>query len=193
MPSETIQIGPLLISRVVFDVIATLLSVIVGGFITYLTTSTLESKKWKQEKKDKFQEQRRDAIGLALEWVDPIKIAVMQASALAMLFINNNIDFEELMREWPDSLHNIAHINIPARLRILVPSNIVEHANEINFLLLNQKIVTSQANPSLVKPGEDFADYIRNLQTANDQMQNIKKLVDMIQAELVAEYEKTFK
>ena len=194
MPSDTIQIGPLLISGVVFNVITTILSVIVGGLITYFATSNIERRKWEQEKKDKLQEQRRDAIGLALEWVDPINIAVMRASALAMRFMNNTADFEELMDEWPVGLNdNTARVSIPARLRNLIQSQIVEHANEINYQILDLKFVASRANPSLTKSGERQEEYLLNLGKANEQMRKIKQLIDLLQAELVAEYEKTFK
>jgi hypothetical protein len=66
MNDELVQIGPFLISRAVFDFLAPLLGVLVGGLITYFTVQAAE-KKWQQQKSDKLQN-RSGAIAETLEW-----------------------------------------------------------------------------------------------------------------------------
>ena len=78
MPDDVVQIGPIIISKVVFDVLTIIFSVVVGGLITYLTTRKVEIQKWEQQKKDKRQEQYREAIAKALDWIAPMESALIQ-------------------------------------------------------------------------------------------------------------------
>lgn len=48
MPPDVVQIGPFIISKVVFYTAVPLISVVMGGLITYLTTRAIENKKWEQ-------------------------------------------------------------------------------------------------------------------------------------------------
>ena len=114
----------------------------------------------------------------------------MQANALAKSFLKKEADFETLMREWPVPSQNTARVNIPARLLNLVPSDIVELANEINSQLFIQKTVISISDPSYARTAEDGVRYLNEL---FDQMNNIKKLVDILRDKLEAEYLATFK
>ena len=80
MPPEFVQIGPIVISKVVLDVLAPLFGTVIGGFITYFTTRATENRKWKQQKEDQLPEQRREAIALSLEWITPIDLVLYRAS-----------------------------------------------------------------------------------------------------------------
>ena len=78
-------------SKSILDALLVLASVIIGGMITYLTTRSLENKRWKQQKTDKLQELRREALGLALEWIPPIEIALSQATMTSSGFLQKQV------------------------------------------------------------------------------------------------------
>jgi hypothetical protein len=110
-----------------------LLGVVVGGLITYLTTHALETQRWKQQKKDKYLEDRREALKLVLDWIDPIDRAINRAAVLAnpfrMTFTGGNARRSEL--KWPDLLTEIAKMDLHPSSRYLLPPGIYSGANII--------------------------------------------------------------
>jgi phosphate/sulfate permease len=146
MPPETVQIGPLIISKVVLDVLAPLIGTLVGGFITYISTRTVENRKWEQQKRDKFQEQRREAIALALEWLDPIRSALSKATLITSSKLFNRRSDEDFRKSWPNLLATLSQMDPPARLQVMLPQNTYERGLHIihgldelrSFLLIDQ-------------------------------------------------------
>ncbi len=61
------------------------IGVLVGGIVTYLATSLIESQKWKQQRQDRHTDDRRAALQKAVEWIAPIEFAVVRAHAASGL------------------------------------------------------------------------------------------------------------
>jgi len=190
MPPDAIQIGPFIISKPAFDVLATLVSVITGGLITYLTTRSMENKKWEQQKKDKLQEQRREAIGLALEWLAPIDEALMRGSAAARAFMHKSIDRDTLVKGWPELSITLARKDIPARLQVLLSPSTYRLISEIIEQLANLQFTSLRSDPEKVESAEEWIEKAR---TIDSQALHIRNLEDTLRKELIEEYKKTFK
>ncbi len=76
MQTDTIQIGTLVVSKYVIDVLAPILQTILGALIAYISIKAANSQRWQQEKHDKLQEQRRKALEIALDWIEPLRPAI---------------------------------------------------------------------------------------------------------------------
>jgi hypothetical protein len=191
MPTDFVQIGSITISRVVFDVFTIILSVITGGLVTYLTTRAIENQKWKQQKKDKQQEQYREALALALDWIAPIDTALIRVESLSSAFIWNRITEAEFRQRWPDLLNDLSRLDraMPAKLKVLLPENIysgLKIVNSIDELYTHLLLTEHRAQIS----GDAFVERIKN---ARDQIVVIKKLSEDYKNLLVDEYKNTYK
>ena|SRR5258707_4268073 len=131
MPPDVVQIGPLVISKTVIDVLAALIGTLIGGFIAYLSTRAIEDRRWKQQKQDKLQDQRREALALMLEWLEPIGMSLSKAIDLVELYERRNLDKDALDEAWPDLLSVLATKAIPIHLKIVIPTELYNRGYEI--------------------------------------------------------------
>jgi hypothetical protein len=186
MQTDIVKIGPLEISRVVFDIFIPLISVVIGGLITYLTTRALESRKWKQEKKDKLQEKRREALALALEWLAPIEAAWIRASSVASAFIRGDISEEEFRKRWPDLLSELVKRDLPASLNVLLPPE----AHKRGLLILRQ--LDDLRHASYSSGITNSKSFMEKFEGIFQHQENIRENMRLLEKELVEEYNKTF-
>jgi hypothetical protein len=192
MPNDVVQIGPIIISKVVFDVLTIIFSVIVGGLITYLTTRAIEIQKWEQQKKDKKQEQYRGALAMALDWIAPIESALTQIESISTSYIWKHISREEFQKRWPDLLSKLSTLEkaIPARLQVLLPFatynglQIVKQIEELYYYLLHSELPPEQVNIDSVR---------ERIYGASDRIMSINKMASEYKKLLIDEYESTFK
>jgi hypothetical protein len=103
-----------------------LIGVIVGGLITYLTTRRLEERKWDREKRERFLRDRRDALRLIAEWIDPIDLAVDRAAKSHALY-----GYGTPARDVQVLLEEITRTKIPASARFLLPSGLYGEAEYV--------------------------------------------------------------
>ena len=123
MPSETVQIGNFVFSRILLDLAIPMLSVLLGGLITYLTTRSLEQHRWQIEQKAELVKRKREALGQALGWADIVDRDVTKAVLLAGNFIEGMISEEEFRQGWPDLLSKLAAKDLSPRLSVLLPDD----------------------------------------------------------------------
>ncbi len=100
----------------------TLLGVIVGGFITYLTTQTLETQKWKQQKKDKFLDDRRRALRALMAWIQPMYDALDKAKYAFWIYM------KDWYSDWPDLEADLAKLELDPSFRVMLPGGAYEEA-----------------------------------------------------------------
>jgi hypothetical protein len=120
---NTVQVGALTVSKSIVDALFPLLGVIIGGLVTYYTTRSLESRKWKLEKDQKIKEQKREALALALEWVSPLRNEVIRASGVSIAYQKGTITEEEYRKRQPTST-GLPIVDPPAKLRVFLPADI---------------------------------------------------------------------
>jgi len=130
-----VQIGPLVISKslinVLIPLIGTLIGTLIGGLISYLAITAAEDRKYRREKKDKLQEQQREALALALEWIMPIENALTRASLLGTSFQRHLIDEHKFRHDYPDLISSLANMDPSAHLRVFLPKDAYPRVYEI--------------------------------------------------------------
>lgn len=187
MSTEFVQIGNFFISKVVFEAVILLTSVVVGGVITYLTTRTLEYQKWNQQKKEKLQEQRREALGHALEWIAPIEIAMSDSNILASAFIEKNISEDDFRTQWPNLVSELAKKVIPARFSVLLPSS--SYKLSLQIIRQLRELYINSLHSQGVTTWEKLAPIYNKYM---EQAAEIDKTLVTLRKELTDEYMKTF-
>ena len=189
MNPETVQIGSLVISKSVFDALMVMSGVVVGGLMTYLTTRSIENKRWEAQKQDRLQEHRRQALGLALEWIPPIELAVENAAMIASDYLDNQTSETEFVKKWPNLLHELAKRDLPMRLNVLVPISIQQQTDaivdEVRFL---------QSYTLSVKwtRKAEQTEWLNNIQVFKNRVAELRARLSRLKADLKLEYDKTF-
>ncbi|MCC7020681.1 MAG: hypothetical protein IT332_13045 [Ardenticatenales bacterium] len=112
----------------VWQAILSLLAVGVGAAISYFFTVRTEKKRIEAQRLDLFNHDRREAIGLALEWIAPLDLALMKATSLATRPMRDDTPRQELVRGWPDPLKDLKEKDLPARLQYLLPKGMSRRA-----------------------------------------------------------------
>ncbi len=175
--------------------LATLLGVIVGGIITYLTTRTIEDQKWKQQKKDKYLQDRREALGLVLDWIDPIDRAVNRAIVLSSPYRE---DRGEIRQRWPNLLEEIAKLDLRPHFRVLVPKDLYIGANPIINKLdeIYTLSIQLQEERTLInsEPQENHwkDEWKNDIKKLEDELGNVRALTDAYKQRLEEEFKATY-
>lgn len=117
MNTETLQIGSLIISKTLIDIFAPMLGTIIGGLISYFSIKSIEERKIRQQKLDDLTEQKREAIKIALKWIDHIQNAITKVSLKSHPYQPNLAN----TNNWPDLLTDLAKYDLPRHLSILLP------------------------------------------------------------------------
>lgn len=131
MASDMIQIGSLIFSKSILDVLSPLFGTFIGGLITYFVARSIENQKWEKEKKDRLSERKREALAQALDWIDPMELAVSNASMLISSHLSNVIDQENFQERWPYLLGELKKYDLPQRLRVFLPLDAYPRAHQI--------------------------------------------------------------
>ena len=189
MPNDVVQIGPLIVSRAVLDVAGPLVGVVVGGLVTYLTTRAIESKRWEQQKKDKLAEQRREAIGLALEWLAPIESVLTEASLLASRLIRGTMSEDEFRGRFPDLVALLANKDLPARLRVLLPLDAYSIALQIVREVEDLRAFSLISRPVGTTTAEEWTE---RLDSVAESLERMQQMLSALERQLTQEYKSTF-
>ena len=107
-----------------WPLLAPLMGVIIGGLITYFVTTSVERQKWSQQKRDKLDDARRQAIVAALGWLEPIDSAMGKAEMHVYKLLHGNEDEEEFRRSYPDLLSVLAKLDVTPEQYFLLPDHL---------------------------------------------------------------------
>lgn len=183
---DTVQIGSFIISKVIIDVFAPLLGTLIGGLITYFSTRAVENRKWEQQKRDRLQEQRREASAIALEWLDPIRNALTKASLISSASLYERRSAEELRKSWPDLLTALSRMDPPTKLQVLLPASTYERGLQIIHGLDELRTFTIFNTPS--KP----EDWQVRLEQCTKHIATLQNILSSLEKDLLEEYQQTF-
>jgi len=162
-----------------------LLGIIIGGLISYLSVRASDNRKWAQEKVDRISKEQRDAIGMALEWCEPIRRNISKARLLTGTFLQGWISTDDLRSQWPNMLTTLAHVNLPARLQVWLPPDTYKSALDIAAEVDNFA-VNIEAFPT--QPDE----WHRRFTTYSDFFGETIKKLDSLESNLTNAYRQTF-
>lgn len=108
-----------------------LLGALVGGLITFITTIGVERQKWHRERQEKLASLKREALTVALEWIEPMRNAETHASGLVMSAISGEFDHESFVNQFPRLLGELVEKDIPASQRAVLPDDIYTRGHRI--------------------------------------------------------------
>ncbi len=186
MTQDIIHIGSLSIPKILIDILFPLIGTIIGGFISYFSIRAVENLKWAQQKADKYQDERKEAIAATFEWLDPFRDAISKAQSLVGDFMMGRVDEEEYALTWPQLIGNPKIKDPPKRMRILLPKEI--YPRFMSIIMSLEKIRTLPL--MALKGTPEFGDKYRQ---AQESLSNLEKLLDGLESDLVNEYKRTFK
>ena len=152
-------------------------SLIIGIIMTYIITSKIETKKWKQQNEKEKAIAKREALGIILEWIDPISDGVRLARNLINQLDSKEIDDSRYRELCPDFNNLIS--DLPARYNVFLPESIKGRLRGILLLFEGLKVVVASYNP-------DNKDWIDNIDNVG---KSLKKLRDDIEAEYLKTYD----
>lgn len=188
MPNDLLQIGSFYFSKTLLDVLAPLLGTLIGGLITFLTTRKLEMMKWDKERKDKLNEQYREALGMVMEWLDPFEIAIAELGILFNRLLDKNVSIVEFDKVYPRLLTELGRRNPPRRLQAILPDDVYKRSKDIekSIVEFKLKVEVDFIYPiPTEKPIDKFYEY-------RSMLEQINELVKDYTAYLNQEYIKTF-
>ena len=186
--------------NIIIPVLSTLLGIGVGAWATYLTTSKIEAQKWKQQKKDKYLEDRREALKLLLDFIDPIDRSISKASMLASPFRPTypGQNLREWQQRWPDLQAELAKMDLRPASRYLLPEGLYGGANPIINLLDEIYVVRTRLTEELeiLRTEKSNAKHNARFAELRDELLNklgdLAQMADQYRKDLRKEYAATY-
>ena len=166
-----------------------LLSALLGGVLSYLATTVVERQRWRQEKQDRLAEEKREALGLALEWLEPLESKVFQASMVAGAALQGAIDEDQIYDRWPGGFGELSVREMPRRLLALLPEDLHGAAFHLQlevFWLLPKIIACNQAWRAGQRPVPGYRDVF-------DKIWHLEKSLEDLQTRMNDLYRESFK
>ena len=180
MDPDTLQIGSLIISKTIIDIFAPMLGTIIGGLISYFSIKSIEERKIKQQKLNDFQDQKREAIKIALQWLDHIHNAITKVSLQSHPYQPNLAN----TNNWPDLLKELTKYDVPRHLSILLPADSYKKSNIIIGLIeeLRVKIILE----SKTKNPDELKEFTKEtIDTINLMQMNLDELLNVLESEYI--------
>lgn len=188
MCEDCLSIGSYIISKdtinLFIPLISGLLGAFIGGFIAYISIRASDNRKWIQEKHDRLQTERREAIALTLEWFDPFRNAIIKAGTLMGSFLQGGLTEGDLKKQWPDLLSTFSISDPPPRLQAMLPEDTYSRAFVIILKLENLPLFLSIPKDS-EEWGEKFVQY-------TDAINELREDVNKFEKDLIKEYKRTY-
>ena len=182
VPPDSVQIGSLVVSKPLFDVVVPLISGLVGtltgGLITFLVSTATDNRKWRREKGYKLQEQRREAIGIALEWIAPLQQALTKASLVSSAYQFRRIDRAKFSKDYPYVISSLVELEPSAKLRALLPKDAYRMSFEIIHGLEELKHLSLEG--------------LETFKACSDVVSALRAKVENLQSYLEEQYRATF-
>ncbi|MCH8270859.1 MAG: hypothetical protein IH985_06570 [Planctomycetes bacterium] len=115
----------------ILDAIWPLAGVLIGGLVTYWATRAIEVRRWNQEKKDRLAHAKREAVAKALGWLDPMDRALASVNMKVSALLHCDIDYEQFLIQFPNLISDLAKMDLPADLRLLLPADVYADGHHI--------------------------------------------------------------
>lgn len=104
---------------------------LIGGITAIFPNLIIERFKGRRERQDKLMALRREALGAALEWIEPMRNAESRASLLVMSAIQGQVSHEDFLEKFPYILGDLVKRDLPANQRAVLPDNIYGRGHSI--------------------------------------------------------------
>lgn len=175
------------------ETLATLISVIIGAFLAFMSSFLTEKRRWGRELEKELQRDKRKAISQALSWLDPIKNALTIVNSISISFVKGTIKHEELMQKWPPLLSQLSGMDVRQDLRLLLPEGtyakcleITMQIDELQSLVVNAGQSLQHSSPEVQKRGRD------KFQELNEKLNSLQVVLDNYELTLRKQYLATY-
>ncbi len=111
--------------------IGPLLGVVVGALLSWLAAAGLERARFRHERGEKLAGLRREAISAALEWIDPMRNALIKASSLVTAAIHGRFDDEAFLRDYPYLLGELKKHDLTGAQRAVLPDGVYSRGHDV--------------------------------------------------------------
>ncbi len=121
--------------NIVLPGLPTLIGVVIGGWLTYNTTSHMERVRWEHKKRDKRLQDTRDALKQVMDWIQPILNAAHDVSMLLMdtetipEYAEPWFEEHPMPKEWPNLSGLVAQLH--PSVRFLLPGGLIKPITDI--------------------------------------------------------------
>lgn len=112
-------------------VYATIGGALIGAIAAIFPNMIIESYKERRKRQEKLMALRREALGAALEWIEPMRNAENKASLLVMSAIRGEVSHEDFLEKFPYILGDLKKRDLPANQRAVLPDNIYARGHSI--------------------------------------------------------------
>jgi hypothetical protein len=168
--------------------IGILFAAIIGGFISIFGSSYVERRKWQRERQKELLDLRRKALTAALEWIEPMRKAEIQASSLLMAAIHGDIDYERFLSEFPNLLSELAKKDLSAELRAVLPDGIYARGLHIVRGLEEARSLGVKYGQEVRNKGKPLAGF----QECSAKLDFIEQQINTLEIHLKEEFSRTF-
>lgn len=175
-----------------WDFIGPLVGVIIGGLVTYLTTRQVEYAKWRWEKADRHKQDLREAIGEALNWVNPITNAVTTATMIANSLAQGRQTRDDITRDWPNLIGELARRELIPRQSALLPDEFYSRGLEIARKVEELKFLMLGTQPTPETDREQFDRYVHNYAILLDLCSELNTMAESYRRDLQDAYRETY-
>jgi hypothetical protein len=187
-PEDTILIGGYCFFKSTFDilipVITAIIGVIVGGWIANYSSSTLQKREWKRQDFIEQAKPKREAIEIALQWIQPMRSYLIKAEAVASSYLFGHLNIDELRERYPRLITNkLVEFDVPAHLIPYLPEHTYDRGYLVNKLFEDYYYELQDADKS--KPQDNLV--------LTRQSQVIREIITKLETELQAEFDSTFR
>lgn len=165
-----------------------LLGALVGGLITYLSTRGVERQRWRRKRQEKLLSLRRDALAVALEWIEPMRNAETHASGLVMSAIRGEVNDDDFLKKFPYLLGELVKKDLPASQRAVLPDNFYARGNRIVNELDELRVLGVKYGQEARVMGKPMAGF----QECSVKLDAIGKQISKLEADLREAFSRTF-
>lgn len=165
-----------------------LLGALVGGLITFLTAHGIERQKWRHERQEKLASLKREAMAVALEWIEPMRNAETHAAGLVMSAIRGEFDHEDFLSKFPYLLGELVKKDIPASQRAVLPDNIYTRGHRIIRELDELRCLGVKYGQEARYMGKQMAGF----QECSIKLNSIGKQISELETDLREAFSRTF-
>lgn len=165
-----------------------LLGAVVGALISSLTSYGIERSKWRRERQEKLTGLKREALGAALEWIEPMRNAENRASLLIMSAIRGEVGHEDFLEKFPYILGDLVKRDLPANQRAVLPDNIYARGHRIVHEFDELQYLGVKYGQEAKVMGKLMAGF----QECSAKLDSIGKQIEELETDLKKAFSKTF-
>lgn len=182
------------------DHLWTLLGIVLSSVLGFLVGTVIERQKWRNQRREKLDEAKRQAIVAAMAWVDPIEALLIQAESKVFSLLQGRIDEHDFLVSFPDVLTQLASMDLSPEQRTLLPKDIYYSGHKIHRGLESIKVDALHAasrmrleneSGELLNHSQTVA-WANDLQHAANQLSSLRTEAATFRNRLSDEYRKTY-